>query len=533
VLLLAIGAALLQIEPTYDPVRAAAEQRQLLIADALTPLDLLLAAAWRVLPLAVVVGLLVITGAWAVAALARFRQFARPDARGQLPVLLDRQDAAVAALGAYHQAAITRASIAPVPHSVSSSTSTHYAPHVVEHYAPRLDYRAEQHGAVALPGAEPASTLPGVSVPTFAQLLDAGRVGRGQPLVLGFDRDTGAELAGSWLDLYSCAVGGLSGSGKSWTAVFLASQAALYGARLLILDPHAQHPESLSMRLAPLRRSFVCAVADTPRAMQAAVELAAHELQRRIASGQRATPWIVLADEFSSLQRGELAEPLAALVEGIGQEGRKLGLYALVCGQVWNGSRAGGSELRDSLASAYVHRLRPAQARMLTGLTADDLPGDLLDLPAGTCYLLSTAGDLRPVVIPAMTPADVARVAGLLDAAPNREEHTPPSAPSSPPSATSPIGFRTPSPATSGEGAPEGAPEGATAAPLRGRSNAAQLTAEEAQIVAAFVAGKSVKALAEQLNGGSSGGDGYAKAARRVADILRRALGGALGEVQP
>jgi hypothetical protein len=51
--------------------------------------------------------------------------------------------------------------------------------------------------------------------------------------------------------------------------------------------------------------------------------------------------------------------------------------------------------------------------------------------------------------------------------------------------------------------------------------------------VAAFVAGKSVKALAEQLNGGSSGGDGYAKAARRVADILRRALGGALGEVQP
>jgi hypothetical protein len=153
----------------------------------------------------------------------------------------------------------------------------------------------------AIPGAEPTSTLPGLAaVPTFAQLIDAGRVGRGQPLVLGFDRHTGAELAGSWLDLYSCAVGGLAGSGKSWTAVFLASQAALYGARLLILDPHAQHPESLSMRLAPLRRSFVCAVADTPGAMRAAVELATHELQRRITSGQRATPWIVLADEFSS-----------------------------------------------------------------------------------------------------------------------------------------------------------------------------------------------------------------------------------------
>jgi hypothetical protein len=83
-------------------------------------------------------------------------------------------------------------------------------------------------------------------------------------------------------------------------------------------------------------------------------------------------------------------------------------------GQIWTVSRAGGSEVRDSLASQYVHRLRPAQARHLTGLTSADLPKDLLELPPGTCYLMSNSGDLRRVSIPRCSGDDLATVAGLL-----------------------------------------------------------------------------------------------------------------------
>lgn len=352
----------------------------------------------------VTLGLFVYLGALGAAHVHRNWYERRPDNRGLLPVLASDQNTARAALASFHMARIEESRRPLVPTSPATFT---YSPHVT--------------GALAAPAALAALAAPAGALaapPSFAQLLNAGQMGKGQPLLLGFDRESGAAVEGSWLDLYSCAVGGLSGSGKSWTACFLAAQAALHGARIVLLDPHADNPESLASRLAPMAASMLCEPADTARTMLDSVRLVAGELERRLA-GHKGAPWLFVADEFSSLQRGELAEPLAALVEALGQEGRKLGMFAMICGHVWSGSRAGGTELRDSLASAYVHRLRPAQARMLTGLTAADLPGDLISLPAGSAYLLSTAGDLRPVIIPHMTPADIVRVAQLADGTPN------------------------------------------------------------------------------------------------------------------
>ena len=91
------------------------------------------------------------------------------------------------------------------------------------------------------------------SVTTFAQLLSRGRVGKGNPLLLGFDVETGGELVGSWLDLYSTIVSGLPGSGKTTSQRFLACQTALQGARFAICDPHAgAADDSLAATLAPL-----------------------------------------------------------------------------------------------------------------------------------------------------------------------------------------------------------------------------------------------------------------------------------------
>lgn len=356
--------------------------------------------------------------------------------------------------------------------------------------------------ALALPGDERREAP---EVPSFAALLAGGRLGRHHPMLLGYDEE-GQPVEGSWLDLYSCGIGGLSGSGKSTTAAFLAGQAALYGTRIVLLDPHAASSESLSQRLGPLTRRFLCAPAEHPREMLAALDLVGAELRARL-QGKRGDPWLFIADEYSSLQRGELAEPLSRLVEALGQEGRKLQLYAMVCGQVWTASRAGGTEVRDTLASAYLHRLRPAQARYLTGLAARDLPGDLLTLPPGEAYLFSASGELRRVRLPYVEGRDLARVAAMLD-------DPPASAPSVQASAAPPAEAG----GKPGGSLPEAGGQAASSASIR---------PEAARALALFRAGRDIAQIVKELYGLDAGGGGrrYQEAARAVQRLLREALG--------
>ena len=386
---------LLTPAPAYDPVRAATERQAIAQAEALAPLDLLLAALWRLVPLAAVVGVLIIAARWAWLRL----RLVRVDA---VPVVLEQlADVSPAVLATYGQARVLAAQHPNVPHSLT------YSPH----------WSNRQDGRVPVLENQEAHTAPPVAAPSFAQLLDTGRIGPGNPLLLGVGAD-GVPVEGSWLDLFSVGIGGLGGSGKTWTGVFLLSQAVLHGARVAILDPHSGDAEGIAQRLDPLARAgrYLCDPAGDPRTMLATVQLLSDELSRRAkGTSPSRQPWVIVADEFSALMRGELAGPLAALFEAIAQEGRKLGIYGLALGQTWTASRSGGTEVRDALASCYIHRLRPAQARYLSGLSADDLPDDLLELPSGIAYLLSTRGTLQRLTIPQMGAGDVARVADLLD----------------------------------------------------------------------------------------------------------------------
>ena len=109
---------LLTPAPAYDPVRAAAEGRAIAQAEALAPLDLLLAALWRLVPLAAVVGVLVIAGRWAWLRL----RLVRVDA---VPVTLDQlADVSPAVLATYGQARVLAAQRMDVPHSLT------YSPHL-------------------------------------------------------------------------------------------------------------------------------------------------------------------------------------------------------------------------------------------------------------------------------------------------------------------------------------------------------------------------------------------------------------------
>lgn len=247
--------------------------------------------------------------------------------------------------------------------------------------------------------------------PTFASLLMAGRFGPGHPMLMGYT-DQG-ELEGNWKKLATTAVSGLSGAGKTTTLRFLAGQFALYGARFVILDPHMDAGEdSLADTLAPLRSRFLAPPAQDPRVMLGLLARVQATLESRLRGGPKPWPVVVAVDEFTGLMaRSDLAGPLAEVIEQIAQEGRKVGVIALVSGQIFTANRAGGSALRDAIASAYVHRMKRNQARLL-------LPADVAreaeTLPTGEAILYQQSGEIVRVRVPLTTGADMEAIGKLL-----------------------------------------------------------------------------------------------------------------------
>jgi len=267
------------------------------------------------------------------------------------------------------------------------------------------------------------------AAPSMTELLEFRQVGDGIDLILGFDH--GKAITGDWTDLYSTGVCGASGSGKTNMASFLLAQSLLHRGKVMVLDPHANAKESLASTIEPLIPFLGCEPADGGHAALQTVLMVHDELNTRLHSKQRAyTPLILAIDEWTALMRGDLAEPLSALLEAIAQEGRKTWVFAFLMGQIWTASRAGGTELRDALTSAYVLRSKPRQARMLTGETANEQPGDISKLPRGTGYLYRVDGTRERITIPHTTTADMLHVAPLLtdDAATMPRIHSQPAA---------------------------------------------------------------------------------------------------------
>lgn len=438
-----------------------------------------------------------------------------PDAEGRLPWHLSderAQAAALAALQAYHHTQATAAAVQPAPQ--------HYAPHITTTTSPTLTLTYSPTRttapALALDKAEALEAEPEEADeptgPSFEELIP--EFGPGRPLVLGRDTESGELVRVGVTDLYNIGLGGTSGTGKSWTATALAAQHILGGGRLIIIDPHGRKPEGLTPRLAPFAPAFFCQPAIDLADVSDVVAMVRREVVAR-KEGKSGRPWLVIVDEYAALMRSSAGEAVGAMVEELGQEGRGFGLTALVSSQVWNGTRAGGSEVRDALASHIIHRIRPAQARMLTGLPADALPNDLYRLPKGHFYLLDTSGELRRVAAPRMSAQAVAQVAGLLtDAAPTMKQFTP---------------------------TPEGGDEGGSATDAQRKrdgsatdahaSNAPQRiklpSPEAAHAAALFLNKKSPAEIVYALRGvkSSEGGRRYERALQEVLELIREGVG--------
>lgn len=358
------------------------------------------AARWSafwdvVLPLAGVLVLaagagLLVAGGWAL--WGRRRPLVTLDALA-LPV--DRE--------ALHRGAYVQLPYAILEHQTQAAIAAGpQQPHTLT-YSPHYANRQDVQGAV--PGAQLA---PPVAVPTFADLLSRGQIGAGQPLLLGYGAD--GPLTGALKDWRSGAVAGLPGAGKTTTQRFIAAQAALAGARLVVLDPHggaSNAEETLSTTLAPLAAAFLCEPACEPAAMLQALHLVHEEMERRLHGGAAPFPIFAFVDEGTALLGHHTIGPeLARLLESITLQGRKTLIQCVIGGQGFNADRV-PTTLRDNLASTYVHRMKRNQAR---ALLPSSEAAKVETLPTGAAVLWRADGSLADVVIPLTTGADMEAV---------------------------------------------------------------------------------------------------------------------------
>ena len=369
-------------------------------AAAVAPVVTLAGALWTLAPL-VIIGAVV----YILADMYRLRRrpVVRADARGLYP--LDRRrlqaghyDAVIeGAAAGYHLTQATAARHQPLGERVTVTIKP-------DRGAPA--FLGQPNEPTSLREAAPVPT------PTMAELIADGRVGPGRPLLFGFH--DGQPVTGSMKQLYSGGIGGLQGTGKTWTAAYLLALSALDGARLIVCDPHAGDDESLAIRTLPLAPAFLCDVADDERTIVQALRLAEQHYQRRKTGDPDRTPIIVAIDEWTALRRGQAADLLPPFVETFSTEGRKLNCHVLLLGQRWDKESIGS--FRNTLASSWIHRMRADEARMMTGLRAGALPADTLQLPPGSCYLVDTVGSLTRLDIPYTTARDMQTVGAMLQA---------------------------------------------------------------------------------------------------------------------
>ena len=260
--------------PPYDPVAAAQAdadiarlRRENQRAEELYTVDLLVTAAWRIVPvLALTGGCLYLSALGVAHATFRFRH-AAPDHRGllnvpisQLPLLGGQ------ALGAYHATQQLAASHAPVPHTLT--------------YSPHQSSRTDTNGmvgdaALVAPAAEPQ--LPGLT-----DMAGIGHVPTVESILLGLGLN-GERITVPARALCHVALVGATGGGKSNLMRLLLAQVLAVGAHVVLVNPHhATIDAETGEDWTSIERRLQMAPAVKPAAMEAALRVVVGELDSRM-----------------------------------------------------------------------------------------------------------------------------------------------------------------------------------------------------------------------------------------------------------
>lgn len=205
------------------------------------------------------------------------------------------------------------------------------------------------------------------AVPTLFDLIESGDIAPGEmSMVMGYDKaklDKGILqlVVGSWPGTH--AVAGKGRSGKTRRVIAMIAQALIAGARVLVCDPHYSKLDSLARSLEPLEKYLTIArgesqIVDLSREFLAEMEARVDDPARPCA------PWLIVYDEWSR----EMDENNSKMPEG----GRDILIdvakncstqyagymgYCCIIGQIWTQASAGGTDIRRSLQSVFVHQL--------------------------------------------------------------------------------------------------------------------------------------------------------------------------------
>lgn len=226
-------------------------------------------------------------------------------------------------------------------------------------------------------------------------------------------------VVGDWQDICAGAIGGAPGSGKTTTARFIAGQAALKGAQLILVDPHGNavqnREQTLGYSLSPLKPAFVLDTATQRADMIYSVKAVHSELKARIDGKHQGPPWLLIFDEFNNAIRDdtELELILGHLLESIAAQGRKFLIMALILSHQWYVDRIGGGQLRSVLAGRWLHNMPADAAKLLIPQRGMKIHSD--QLRTGEVIFLRRNGERMLMKIPKTTFEHMKRVGRILE----------------------------------------------------------------------------------------------------------------------
>jgi hypothetical protein len=251
-----------------------------------------------------------------------------------------------------------------------------------------------------------------VSVPTFRALLQEGVLAPHKPLIFGLTQ-AGHIKSGSWSDLFSSAIAGQSGQGKTSTLRSLIAQSLLTEqvALFWILDYHYPHHESLLASLGAVKDCQQVKYAENRLDTLNLIKEIDATLDTRLNGLESSLPVkVVVMDE--TLMLADRMPEVKNLIFRIGTEGRKAGMYGLFSAQTWKAQDVGGSDVRDNLTSIIAHRMKQRQAQTL--LQDRENVKAVKHLSTGQALFVPTKGDPEILNIPLCTPGDMQEVSRLL-----------------------------------------------------------------------------------------------------------------------
>jgi hypothetical protein len=349
ILLLLLLLLINTLDPQARAAREAATWRQAQIDQALTPIDLFVAAGWRLLPLALV------AGAGLVGLIILYRRFAL-----QQFIVADKE------------IALTRARVQQFPSNLHSLNIRDRArPQIIEQQAILPEPEQEQQPAIKLPQPAPGETL-------LHAYQRAGIINRsGDSLHIGHIVTSGTPVYLELEQWGGLALGGLSRTGKTSRAVYVACQGALAGWRMALCDMDGPDEngrggkkDALTRKLQPLvSAGLISTVATAPESIATCI-INTYEILERRRAGDACYHYLLIIDEFTNLVVASwLPDEVLDMLVVLANRGAGYGIHCLMIGHDWASAASGNSKrgalLRRIMTQQCAHRLSADGARIL------------------------------------------------------------------------------------------------------------------------------------------------------------------------